>query len=107
MKSTFFPSRTRQMYAKASVISESTLKVTAISVWALMEIFLTAEFICKQRFMHENEILHILKTRNTQTLIKAILENSYNLLKIPWKTTTLRQPKHFSQTTQFLPTFYV
>ena len=60
MKPTFFLSRTRQMYPKASVISESTLKVTAISVWALTEILLTAEFICKQGFMHENDILQYL-----------------------------------------------
>ena len=43
-------------------------------LWALLEIFLTSAVICKQRFLHENEVVHNLKTTNTKTLIKAILE---------------------------------
>ena len=47
-------------------------------LWALLEIFLTSAVICKQRFLHENEVVHNLKTKNTKTLIKAILEAMKN-----------------------------
>ena len=104
---TFFVSRTKQIYTKALAVSESLIKIKAMPPWALFETLLTWVVICKQRFLHENEMCNIFKSRNTKTLIMYILENLCKLLQTPWKTTTLRQPIHFSGAVQFLATFYV
>ena len=58
---TFFISRTKQIYAKTLTISENTFKIKTMSPWALLEILLTSAIICKQRFLHENEIVQYLK----------------------------------------------
>ena len=55
--STFLISRTKQIYAKALTLSESTFKIQAMSAWVLFKILLTSADISKQSFLHENEIV--------------------------------------------------
>ena len=76
---TFFISRTKQIYAKTLTVSESAFKMKVMSPWTLFELLLTSAVICKQRLLHEN----IFKTKNTETLIKAISESPNKLLQIP------------------------
>ena len=63
--------------------------------WILFEFFHTSAVICKQRFLHKNQIAQYLQTTNTKTLIKVILESSQKLLQIPSETSALRQPIQF------------
>ena len=81
MKLTFFISRTKQIDVKAINISESTFKIEAISTWTLFEILLTSAVICKQRLLHENEIVQYLQNINTKTLSRVISESPYKLLQ--------------------------
>ena len=76
---TFFISRTKQIYAKTLTVSESAFKMKVMSPWTLFELLLTSAVICKQRLLHEN----IFKTKNTETLIKAISESPKKLLQTP------------------------
>ena len=80
---TFFISETKQIYAKALTVHESTFKVKAMLPWISFEILLASAVICKRIFLHKNETCNIFKTTNTKMLIKAILERSYKLLQIP------------------------
>ena len=98
---TFFISRTERIDIKTINISESTFKIKEISTWTLFKILLTSAVICKQRLLHENEIVQYLQNKNSKTLIKVILESPYKLQQTPSKTTTLRQPAHFLQAVQF------
>ena len=105
---TFFISRTKQIYAITLTVSESTFKLSAISPWELFEILLTSAVICNERFLHRNEIAQCLQNYKYQdVIIKAILENPYKLLQTSRKTTTLKQLIYFLQYVQFLATLYV
>ena len=63
--------------------------------WTLFEILLTSAVACKQKLLHENEIVQYLQHKNTKTLIRAILESPYKLLQAPQKIATLGQPTYF------------
>ena len=65
---TFFISRTKQIYAKTLTVSESIFKIKEMLLWALLEIFLTSAVICKQRFLHENEVVHNLQNYKHQDI---------------------------------------
>ena len=58
---TFFVSKTKQIYEKALAVSESPFKMKVISAWMLLELLLTSAFICKQRLLHKNEIVQHLQ----------------------------------------------
>ena len=53
---TFFILRTKQIYEKTLTAPESKFKIKTMPALALPEILLTSAVICKQRFLHENEI---------------------------------------------------
>ena len=63
--------------------------------WTLFEILLTSAVICKQKLLHEKEIVQYLQHKNTNTLIRTILESPYKLLQTPQKTATLEQSTYF------------
>ena len=106
---TFFISRTKQIYAITLTASESTFKLSAISPWELFEILLTSAVICNEMFLHRNEIAQYLQNYkyHQDVIIKAILENPYKLLQTSRKTTTLKQLIYFLQYVQFLATLYL
>ena len=54
---TSFISRTKQIYSKTFTVSESAFKIKVTPTWILLELLLTSANICKQRFLHENEIV--------------------------------------------------
>ena len=54
---TSFISRTKQIYTKTFTVSESAFKIKVMSPWKLFELLLTSGDICKQRLLHENEIV--------------------------------------------------
>ena len=58
---TFLVSRTKQIHAKTISVFESTFKIKVISVLTLSEILLMSAVICKQRILHENEIVQDLQ----------------------------------------------
>ena len=61
MKQTiFFISKTKQIYAKTSTVSENTFKIKALLTWILFKILITSVVICKQKYSEENEILEYL-----------------------------------------------
>ena len=70
---TFFISKTKQIYAKALIVPESTLTVKAMLPW----IFANGYFCTKTK------LCNIFRTTDTKMLIKAILERYYKLLQIP------------------------
>ena len=51
-QTTFFISRTKQIYLKTLTVSESTFKRKAISPGTHFEILLTSGVIYRQRFLH-------------------------------------------------------
>ena len=57
----FFISKTKQIYAKILTVPESTFKIKAMLPWILFEMLLTSAVICKQRYLHENEIVQYLQ----------------------------------------------
>ena len=58
---TFYVSKTKQIYSKTLTVSERAFKIKAIIAWAL------------SKFLHENE--------NNKTLITNILESPFQLLQ--------------------------
>ena len=54
---TFFTSKTKQIYAKILTVPGSTCKIKAVLSWVLFKILFMPAVICKQRFLHENEIV--------------------------------------------------
>ena len=58
---TFFISRTKQIYSKTLTVSESAFKMKATSPRILLELLLTSTVTCKQRLLHENEIVQYLQ----------------------------------------------
>ena len=58
---TFLISRTKQIHATTISVFESTFKIKVISVLTLSEILLMSAVICKQRILHENEIVQDLQ----------------------------------------------
>ena len=49
---TFYVSKTKQIYAKTFTLSQSTLKIKAMSLGHFFEILLMSAGICKQTFLH-------------------------------------------------------
>ena len=54
---TFFILKTKQIYAKTFTVFRSTLKIKAISPWALFESLLTLTVIYKRKLLHKKEIV--------------------------------------------------
>ena len=85
MKLTFFISRTKQIYAKTLTVSESSFKIKTMSAWALLEILLTSAVICKQRFLHEGDIVQYLQNHKYQDVNQEhfgkLLQTSTNDMK--------------------------
>ena len=94
---TFFVSKTKQIYAKTLVVPQITFKIRAMLPWIIFEILLTSAVICKQIFLHENEIVQYLQNYKYQDIIPDHFRKPYKLLQIPCKTTALPQPIHFSR----------
>ena len=70
-----------QIYAKTFTLSQSTLKIKAMSLGHFFEILLMSAGICKQHFYIKAKLCNIFKTANTKTLIKGIIESPFKLLK--------------------------
>ena len=89
---TFFISKTKQIYAKILTVSESTFKIKAMLPWILFEILLTSAGIYKQRFLHENKIVQYLQNYKYQDInqghFKKPLQASTNGIKNNCLTTT-------------------
>ena len=49
---TFLISKTKQIYAKAWTVPESSFEIKAMLPCTLLKILLTSTVICKQRFLH-------------------------------------------------------
>ena len=63
--------------------------------------------ICKQTFLHENEIVQYLKKYKYQDVNQDHFRKPFQASKNAMKTTTRRQPIHFSRAVQSLATLYV
>ena len=61
-------SKTKQIYPKILTVPESTFKIKAVLPWILFEILLTSAVICKQRFLHEAEIVQYLQNYKHQDI---------------------------------------
>ena len=57
----YFISKTKQIYAKTLTILESTFKMRAKLPWMFFEILTMSAVICKERFLHKNEIVQYLQ----------------------------------------------
>ena len=49
--------KTKQIYTKTLTVPESSFEIKAMLPWILLKILLPSAVICKQRFLHENEIV--------------------------------------------------
>ena len=102
---TFLVSRTKQIHAKTISVFESTFKIKVISVLTLSEILLVSAVICKQRILHENEIVQDLQNYNYEDVnqghFRKPSETSADAMKNNYPKTI------FSWAVQFLPTLYV
>ena len=58
---TFFITKTKHIYVKTSTVLKSQFEIKAMLLWILFKIFLTSAVICKQIFLHENEIVKYLQ----------------------------------------------
>ena len=56
-----FHFKTKQIYVKSLTVLESAFQIKAMLPWIFFEILLTSAVICKQRFLHENEIVQYLQ----------------------------------------------
>ena len=63
---TFFISKTKQIYAKTLTIPESAFEIKTMLPWIIFEILLTSAVICKQRVLHENETVQYLQNYKYQ-----------------------------------------
>ena len=81
----FFISRNKQIYLKTLVAPESTFKIKSMLPWILYEILLTSAIICKQRFLHKNEIVQYLQNYKYQDVnqghVRKPLQTSTNSMQ--------------------------
>ena len=75
---TFFISRTKQIYTKTSAFSESAFKMKIMSAWTLELLLMSvwSVVIFKQSFLDQNKIVQYLQNYKFQ-------EASPNAMKIP------------------------
>ena len=57
---TLFISQTKHIYAKTLTVTKTKFRIKAMLPWILFEILPTSAVICKQTFLHENEIVQYL-----------------------------------------------
>ena len=93
---------TQQIFLKKrKAVSKSAFKMKVISAQTLFELFLSS-------FCPKTRLCNIFKTTNAKAIIKAISESLNKLKKQhvfqAWKTTTFKQPMHFSEVVWFLAT---
>ena len=81
----FFISRTRQIYAKTLTVSESTIKMKAMSTLIVFEVLVTSTVACKLRLLHKNEVVQYLQNHKYQAInrnyFRKHLKASINTLK--------------------------
>ena len=82
MKLTIFILRTKQIYAKTLTIPESTFKIKTMLLWTLFETLLTSA-VTNKGVSTKTRLSNIFKTTNAKTLIKAILDSSFEFLQTP------------------------
>ena len=70
---TFFISKTKQIYAKALTVSENTFKIKAMLPRILFKILLPSVFICKQIFARNTNTKNV-----NQGHFRKLLETSTN-----------------------------
>ena len=79
---TFFISRTKQIYATTLTISESTFKMKVMPLWTHFELLLMSAVICKQRLLHKSQIVQYLQNYKYQDInsrpFQKALTNLYN-----------------------------
>ena len=89
---TFFISKTKQIYVKILPVPKSTFKIKVMLPWTFFEILLTSAAICKQRFLHENEIGQFLQNNKYQDInqnnFRKLLQASTNAIKNDCPTTS-------------------
>ena len=89
---TSFISKTKQIYTKILTFSKSTFKIKEMLDWILFGILLTSAVICKQKFLHENEIVQYLQNYKyenvNQSHFRKPLQVSTNGIKNNFPTTT-------------------
>ena len=86
---TFFISKFHflfQIYAKILTVPESTFKIKAMLPWILFEILLTSSVICKQRYLHVQQLYDCCTTAHTFFTGRSILGyflrlNCYNFFE--------------------------
>ena len=64
----FFISRSKQIYATTLTISESAFKMKVMPLWTHFELLLMSAVICKQRLLHEKEIVQYLQNHKYQNI---------------------------------------
>ena len=81
---TFFISKTKHIYAKALTVPKTRFKIKAMLPWILFEVFPASEVICKQRFLHGNEIVQYLTNYKYQDVnqdhFKKLVQASTNFI---------------------------
>ena len=89
---TSFISKTKQIYTKILTFSKSTFKIKKMLAWILFGILFTSAVICKQKFLHENEIVQDLQNYKyenvNQSHFRKPLQVSTNGIKNNFPTTT-------------------
>ena len=83
MNLTFFYFKNQANLRKTLTVSESTFKIVVMSPQALFEILLTTVVICKQRFLHENEIVQYLQNYKFQDVNQGHLRKPSQAFKKP------------------------
>ena len=88
---TFFISKTKQIYAEILTVPESIFQIKAMLPRILFEILITSAVICKERLLHENEIVQYLQNYKYQDInqghFRKLLQASTNAIKIDCPTT--------------------
>ena len=89
----FFISKAEPIYTTILTVPESTFKMKAILPRILFGILLTSTVIWNRDFYMKTRWCNIFKTTNTNKY-QAILESSYKILPIPWKTINYHTTAH-------------
>ena len=77
---TFFISRTKQIYPKTLKVSESEFNMT---LGHFSNFCLRQQLFANKDFYTKTSLCNVFKTKNTKTLIKAISESHNKLLQMP------------------------
>ena len=82
---TYFISKTKQIYTKTFNVSESTFKIKAMLLGSLFEILITSAVICKERLLQEDKIVQYFENYKSQDVnqgyFRKRLQASANAMK--------------------------